>query len=79
MADGQWNARSMIAEYIREQVKIPRGGICAYIGKGRDVRHISLPFTHEDGEVVYMADDYHQPIYRLKVWVDPEFSKRSRA
>lgn len=64
--------RSMVADYTREQLKVPAGMVCAYAGKGRDVRKIELPFVHPDGSVTHDQSD-PKPIYRLKVYLDPDY------
>ncbi len=78
LAGGSWDGRIAVNEYIREQVRIPRRAICTYFGKGRDVRRIDLPFTDEHGSVS-MDDNASRPLYRLKVYVDPEFRAKKES
>jgi HD superfamily phosphohydrolase len=69
----QESLRSSVADYTREQLKIPASMICAYAGSGRDVRRITLPFIQPDGSVTYDQSD-PKPIYRLKIYLDPDYA-----
>lgn len=72
-ADRAWNARGDIAAWMAAQTGIPAWAVCAYCGKGRDARKITVPFVDDDGKE-YWDDLEADPIYRLKVFVHPEFA-----
>jgi HD superfamily phosphohydrolase len=78
LADKYWNARSIVADYIREQVKLPHSAICAYVGRGRDKRRIDVPFVVGNGEM-YRDKENHDPIYRVRIFVAPEFEHKKES
>lgn len=75
LAEQYRNARGMIAEYIREQMKMPRGTICVYLGKGRDKRKIETPFVKADGSRRFDEGE-HRPLYRIKIYVHPDYQNK---
>lgn len=78
LAKKHWNARNMMAEYIREQMKIPRWAICVYLGKGRDNRKIELPFVDDSGLRIFDTDE-HKALYRIKIYVHPDYQKNKKS
>lgn len=71
-------SRSAVANYICEQLKVPNGMVCAYTGKGKDLRKITLPFIHSDGSVTHDSSD-PKPIYRYKVYIDPDYLHKAES
>jgi HD superfamily phosphohydrolase len=69
-----WNCRLLLADYICEKCQLPKSAICVYIGEGRDNRKITLPFSTQKG-FKYLDGDT-APIFRLKVYVAPEFEEK---
>jgi HD superfamily phosphohydrolase len=73
LAESTWNARGKIAKYVASNAGVPPWAVCAYFGKGRDVRKIDIPFVDARGKE-YWDDVEADPIYRLKVFVHPEYA-----
>ena len=69
-AVNDWNARHKLADSICTVLKLPRAGICTYVGRGRDSRRCKLPFVGYDGQASYDVSD-QTPLYRLRVYADP--------
>ncbi len=67
-----WDARTIIADHLCKELHLPLRAICAYVGKGKDKRRIELPFVDKHG-VRRFDHDRHDPIYRVKIYIDPEF------
>ncbi|MDE2079661.1 MAG: hypothetical protein KGI73_04760 [Patescibacteria group bacterium] len=65
-------ARTIIANCICEALRLPRASICVYSGFGRDKRRIEIPFVGEEG--ARFDDGDHKPIFRLKLYADPELA-----
>ena len=63
--------RKILAEMICEQYHLPPSAVCVYVGQGRDKRKIDLPFVDKNGSR-YLDIKKYPPIYRVKVYVDPE-------
>lgn len=71
-------SRVAVANYICEQLKVPKGMVCAYTGRGKDLRKITLPFIHPGGSVTYDPSD-PKPIYRFKVYIDPDYLHKAES
>ena len=67
--------RKAMAETICKECGLPQSAACVYIGQGRDKRKIDLPFLGRNGSKYLDNGNYH-PIYRVKVYVDPEFENK---
>lgn len=72
----QWDFRSTAANFLQEQLGIPAWAIAVHAGAGRDRRQIALPFRQPDGTETY-DKNHSQPIYRLKVFLSPEYQSKS--
>ncbi len=72
----QWDFRSTAANFLHEQLGIPAWAIAVHAGAGRDRRQIALPFRQLDGTETY-DENHAQPIYRLKVFLAPEYQAKS--
>ena len=77
LAESTWNARGKIAKYVANNARVPPWAVCAYLGKGRDVRKIDIPFLDAHGKE-YWDDIETDPIYRLKVFAHPEYADNVR-
>lgn len=73
----KWNARGIIVEGIVAQAGIPPWAVCGYCAKGRDIRKIAIPFV-DDYNREYWDDVNDDPIYRLKVFVHPEYANHPK-
>jgi HD superfamily phosphohydrolase len=72
-ADG----RTLLANSLCEQLGIPPGAICVYLGIGRDIRSIDLPFIGDDR--AFTLESTASQIFRCKIFLDPNFrSDRAR-
>jgi HD superfamily phosphohydrolase len=64
-----------IADTLCAQVKIDPEDICVYIGRGRDKKRVTVPFIPADPAEgkghFFLVEDNDSPIYRFKVFVDP--------
>ncbi len=69
--------RKALAEAICQECVMPQSAVCVYIGQGRDKRKIDLPFVGRNGSR-YLDNGNYNPIYRVKVYVDPEFENKKR-
>jgi hypothetical protein len=64
-----------IADTLCAQAKVGLEDVCVYVGRGRDKKRVTVPFIPADlaegkGEF-FLAGDNDLPIYRLKVFVNP--------
>ncbi len=73
----QNDARSLVADYMSEQLAIPTSVVCCYAGKGRDVRRIELPFVSETGHITFDESD-PKPVYRFNIYLDPDYVNDDR-
>ncbi len=71
-----YDSRSTIADQLAQQFAIPPHAICVYVGKGRDIRRINLPFMCVDGSII-RDEKITDPIYRLKVYIDLEHATKA--
>lgn len=69
--------RKTLAETICRECAMPQSAACVYIGQGRDKRKIDLPFVGKNGSR-YLDNGNHHSIYRVKVYVDPEFENKKK-
>jgi hypothetical protein len=76
--DNHWASRSELANYLCSELKVPQNAICVYMGKGRDVKSITLPIIKDNGEFVEYNPIEGLPIYRVKVFVRPDLSEHNQ-
>jgi HD superfamily phosphohydrolase len=70
-----WNARSKLADQVASKFHLDLADVCAYIGKGRDRRKISLPLISADGSRLLDTEE-HPNIYRVRVYGARPLAKR---
>lgn len=68
--------RSAVAHYICEQLRIPNGMIGVYVGEGKDLRNIHIPFIHPNGQVT-LDDSDSKTIHRFKIYIDPDYKDQA--
>jgi len=74
LADNPMSGLEM-ADTLCAQARVEPDDICVYVGRGRDKKRVTVPFIPADpaegkGEF-FLAEDNDSPIYRLKVFVNP--------
>ncbi len=74
--DNVYDTRSTVADQLAEKFKIPPHAVCVYVGKGRGVRTIHLPFVRADKSLV-KDERATKQTYRFKVYVAPEYTSKA--
>lgn len=66
--------RGRIANIICNELKLELEDVCVYVGKGNEKRRVAIPFVSADGDKIYLDETDDRPIYRFKVFVNPDLS-----
>jgi HD superfamily phosphohydrolase len=63
------------ADTLCNRAKVEPDDVCVYVGRGRDKKSVTIPFISADPAEgkgkFFLAEDNNLPIYRLKVFVNP--------
>jgi HD superfamily phosphohydrolase len=67
-----------MADALCAQAKVEPDDVCVYVGRGRDKKRVTVPFIPADSAEgrggFFLAEDNDLPIYRLKVFVNPNLN-----
>jgi HD superfamily phosphohydrolase len=70
MASG-WRGRAEFADLIARNFNLPQWMVCAYIGKGKDKRRITIPFLKPNNGTPFFDESDDRPYYRVGIYVFP--------
>jgi hypothetical protein len=76
----QPRARTILADRICEEFKLPLEAVTAYVSIGkRELKTITIPFVNQRGTLVTCATPEVQPTYRVRVFLDHVHQSRTKA
>ena len=70
-----WEVRENMADHISDILGCESWQVAVYVGKGRDVKPVSVPFWNGVGGLTY-DEDREAPVWRVRIYVHPQVASQ---